>query len=161
MCDFCCFQDSIVWMGNACFINIHVRASDTPLLLSLFQVKITTITNQNWDLPKHHGNIVASNNRYLAYVLEGRSGYVIRLIQNESNNRVLLKGFVGAILDVSFAHATSNLLSCVDEGGNVHIWDLDRVKDFSNIQEYPITHSMMNVHNVLIDKNVSVFFPAW
>ena len=103
----------------------------------LFQVKITTITNQNWDLPNHHGNIVASNNRYLAYVLEGRSGYVIRLIQNESNNRVLLKGFVGAILDVSFAHANSNLLSCVDEGGNVHIWDLDRVKDFSNIQAYP------------------------
>lgn len=107
------------------------------------QVKITTVTNQNWELPRHHGNIVASNNRYLAYVLEGRSGYVIRLIHNESNNRVLLKGFVGAILDVSFAHASSNLLACIDEGGNVHIWDLDRVKDFLNLQSYP-SHEYSN-----------------
>lgn len=100
-------------------------------------MKITTITNQSWEHPKHHGNIVASNNQYLAYVLEGRNGYVIRLIHNDSNNRVLLKGFVGAILEVSFAHAKSNLLACVDEGGNVHIWDLDRVKKFEDTQVYP------------------------
>ena len=103
----------------------------------LLQVKITTITNQNWDLPNHHGNIVASNNKYVAYVLEGRSGYVIRLIQNDSNNRVLLKNFVGAILDVSFAHANSNLLACVDQGGSVYIWDLDRTKNFADLQKYP------------------------
>ena len=81
--------------------------------------------------------MVASNKKYVAYVLEGRSGYVIRLIQNESSNRALLKNFVGTILDVSFAHANSNLLACVDQGGNLYIWDLDRAKDMTDIQTYP------------------------
>ena len=101
------------------------------------QVKITTVTNQNWELPNHHGNLVASNNQYLAYILEGRSGYVLRVIQQDTNNRALLKGFVGAIQDVAFAHANSNLLACTDQGGNLHVWDLDKANDFSKIQSYP------------------------
>ena len=93
------------------------------------QVKISTVTNQNWELPAHYGRIVASNNQYLSYVLEGRNGYVLRLIHQETNNRVLLKGFVGAIVDVAFYHANSNLLACVDEGGNLYIWDLDKSEE--------------------------------
>ena len=67
---------------------------------------------------------------------------MLRLIHKESNNRVLLKGFVGAILDVSFAHAGSNLLACVDQGGNLQIWDLDRAKDVSEIPTYPYTFEL-------------------
>ncbi len=92
-------------------------------------MKITTVTNQNWKFPDHHGRIVASNNKYLSYVLEGRNGYVLRLIQQETNTRSLLKGFVGAVVDVSFCHANSNLLACVDQGGNLYIWDLDNFKN--------------------------------
>jgi len=36
-----------------------------------FKVKITTITNQSWDLTNRYGYLVASSNDYLAYVLEG------------------------------------------------------------------------------------------
>lgn len=103
-------------------------------LLLFVQVKITTITNQNWERLRHHGKIVASNNQYLSYVLESRSGYVMRLIQPSTNSRTLLKGFVGAIVDVAFCHAGSNLLACVDEGGNLYLWDLDRTKDVSKTQ---------------------------
>lgn len=98
------------------------------------QVKISTVTNQIWGLPAHHGKIVASNNKYLSYVLEGRNGYVLRLIQQDTNNRALLKGFVGAIVDVAFCHANSNLLACVDQGGNLYIWDLDKSKEETQLQ---------------------------
>ena len=67
---------------------------------------------------------------------------MLRLIHKESKNRVLLKGFIGAILDVSFAHAGSNLLACVDEGGNLQIWDLDRAKEVSEIPKYPYYYSL-------------------
>lgn len=93
------------------------------------KVKINTITNQNWELPRGGGTIVASNSQFLAYVLEGKSGYVVRLIQPETSNRSLLKGFVGAVLDVSFAHSDSGLLGCVDEGGNVYLWNMSRVEE--------------------------------
>jgi WD40 repeat protein len=96
-------------------------------------VKVSTITNQNWDCPAHRGKIVASNNQYLSYVLEGRSGYVLRLIRHGSG-RALLKGFVGAIVDVAFCSPTSNLLACIDQGGNLYIWDLDKLKDVSQMQ---------------------------
>lgn len=97
-------------------------------LLAKLQVKISTITNQSWDRPGHHGKIVASNDQYLSYALEGRNGYVLRLIRHVGDGRALFKGFVGAIVDVAFCHADSNLLACVDQGGNLYIWDLDRWK---------------------------------
>ena len=101
------------------------------------RVKISTVTNQTWTLPSHHGNSVASNDRYMAYVLEGRSGYVLRLIQQETNGRALLKGFTGAVVDVAFAHSNSNLLAAVDQGGNVYVWDLDT--DVSKMEQaYPV-----------------------
>ena len=98
------------------------------------QVKISTVTNQNWEVPAHYGRIVASNREYLSYVLEGRNGYVLRLIHQETNSRALLKGFVGAIVDVAFYHTNSNLLACVDEGGNLYIWDLDKAAEEALMQ---------------------------
>ena len=68
---------------------------------------------------------MASNANYIAYILEGRNGYVLRLIHLLTNNRTLLKGFTGPILDVAFAPNPANLLACVDQGGNLFIWDLD------------------------------------
>ena len=64
--------------------------------------------------------------RYIAYILEGRSGYVLRLIHQQTNSRTLLKGFTGPLLDVVFAADSSNLLACVDQGGNLFVWDLNR-----------------------------------
>ena len=79
--------------------------------------------------------MVASNICYLAYVLEGRTGSVIRLIRRDNSFRALLKGFVGAVMDVAFCHSRSNLLACLDEGGNLHIWDLDMAKVEASVQK--------------------------
>ena len=70
--------------------------------------------------------MVAYNQHYVAYILEGRSGYVLRLIHQQTNSRTLLKGFTGPLLDVAFAADLSNLLACVDQGGNLFVWDLNR-----------------------------------
>lgn len=97
-------------------------------------MKISTITNQNWERPAHYGQIVASNNHYLSYVLEGRNGYVLRLLRQGTSGRALLKGFVGAVVDVAFCHANSNLLACIDQGGNLYLWDLDKFKEETQMQ---------------------------
>lgn len=96
---------------------------------------MSTITNQNWEPKGFHGNIIASNNQYLAYVLESRTGYVIRIIQLITKDRTLLKKFTGQVVDLSFAHNSSNMLAAIDEGGNLFVYDLDNAKgDISKIR---------------------------
>ena len=110
-----------------------------PLLLPLplHQVQVSTITNQSWELPVHPGNMVASNSNYIAYVLEGRSGYVVRLIHRHTNSRTLLKGFTGPVLDVAFSPSAASLLACVDQGGNLFVWDLSKTDSgLSDVNRY-------------------------
>ncbi|KAA8590538.1 hypothetical protein FQN60_014472 [Etheostoma spectabile] len=38
--------------------------------------------------------------------------------------RSLLKGFTGAVTDLAFAHLDSSLLGCVDEAGNLMVWQI-------------------------------------
>ena len=80
---------------------------------------------QNWQHSGYYGSMIACSNDYLAYVLESRSGYVVRVIQLKTKDRSLLKKFVGKICDLSFVHANSNVLGIVDQAGNLHVYDLD------------------------------------
>ena len=83
------------------------------------------MTNQNWEVSGYRGNMVASNKDYIAYVLESRTGYVIRVIMRKNKDRTLLKAFVGRVMDISFAHSNSNKFGVVDQGGNVYVYDFD------------------------------------
>lgn len=58
----------------------------------------------------------------LSKIISGRQGYVVRLLNPETATRTLIKGFVGTISELAFSHKDSNMLACVDEGGNVYIW---------------------------------------
>lgn len=49
---------------------------------------------------------------------------MIRVLSLGSADRTLLKGFTGAVTDLAFAHLDSTLLGCVDEAGNLVIWQL-------------------------------------
>lgn len=49
---------------------------------------------------------------------------MIRVLSLEFNERSLLKGFTGAVTDLAFAHLDSSLLGCVDEAGNLMVWQL-------------------------------------
>ena len=76
---------------------------------------------------------------YISYIALGRSGYVIRIINQLSTNRGLLKGFTGSITDVTFAHASSDYLAAIDQGGNLYVWKLEET---SMEVKYP---SLLNV----------------
>lgn len=49
---------------------------------------------------------------------------MIRVLSLGFAERSLLKGFTGAITDLAFAHLDSSLLGCVDEAGNLMVWQL-------------------------------------
>ena len=49
---------------------------------------------------------------------------MVRVLSLDFNERSLLKGFTGAVTDLAFAHIDSSLLACVDEAGNLMVWQL-------------------------------------
>lgn len=49
---------------------------------------------------------------------------MIRVLSVSFAERTLLKGFTGAVTDLAFAHLDSSLLGCVDEAGNLMVWQL-------------------------------------
>ena len=74
--------------------------------------------------------------------MEGRSGHVVRLIHRGTNNRALLKGFTGPVLDIAFATSATSLLACVDQGGNVFVWDLSKTDStLSDVNRYTSSSS--------------------
>lgn len=55
----------------------------------------------------------------------GANNYaMIRILSVSFAERSLLKGFTGAVTDLAFAHIDSSLLGCVDEAGNLMVWQL-------------------------------------
>uniref|UniRef100_F7BD94 Enhancer of mRNA-decapping protein 4 n=1 Tax=Ciona intestinalis TaxID=7719 RepID=F7BD94_CIOIN len=95
------------------------------------KVKINTITKFDWEHRYYAGNLLTVTDMYIAYcikVLSGRNGYSVRVInRNNSSDRVLLKGFTGAVCDVGFApHTGCNILAAVDSVGNLIVWSLEQ-----------------------------------
>lgn len=145
-------------------VNIHASHSSSTSREGFSpgssKVTVGTITSHQFNFKFQYGNLVASTNDYLAYILEGvclhacacmrvlacmclcacvlsirvcthwlagpsctgRNGFVVRVVHQSSGARGLLKDFTGAVVDLSFAHAGSNMLACVDQGGNIHVF---------------------------------------
>ncbi|XP_078482620.1 LOW QUALITY PROTEIN: enhancer of mRNA-decapping protein 4-like [Ciona intestinalis] len=92
------------------------------------KVKINTITKFDWEHRYYAGNLLTVTDMYIAYCIKGRNGYSVRVInRNNSSDRVLLKGFTGAVCDVGFApHTGCNILAAVDSVGNLIVWSLEQ-----------------------------------
>ena len=65
----------------------------------------------------------------------GKSGGIVRVINRKTAQRTLLKGFTGRVQDIAFAHLSSLVLGCVDEAGDMFVYDIQESSD-SNIT-YP------------------------
>uniref|UniRef100_A0A8C7MVQ6 Enhancer of mRNA-decapping protein 4 n=1 Tax=Oncorhynchus kisutch TaxID=8019 RepID=A0A8C7MVQ6_ONCKI len=89
------------------------------------KVKIQPVAKYDWEHKYYYGNLIAVSNAYLAYAIRGANNQaMIRVLSLGSAERTLLKGFTGAVTDLAFAHLDSTLLGCVDEAGNLVIWQL-------------------------------------
>ncbi|KAM3869911.1 enhancer of mRNA-decapping protein 4 [Diretmus argenteus] len=89
------------------------------------KVKIQPVAKYDWEHKYHYGNLIAVSNSFLAYAIRGANNHaMIRVLSVEFAERSLLKGFTGAVTDLAFAHLDSSLLGCVDEAGNLVVWQL-------------------------------------
>ncbi|XP_036399584.1 enhancer of mRNA-decapping protein 4 isoform X1 [Megalops cyprinoides] len=98
-------------------INSKARGSN--------KVKIQPVAKYDWEHKYYYGNLIAVSNSYLAYAIRGANSYgMIRVLSLGTAERTLLKGFTGAVTDLAFAHLDSSQLACLDEAGNLFVWQL-------------------------------------
>uniref|UniRef100_A0A8C4S5Z3 Enhancer of mRNA-decapping protein 4 n=1 Tax=Erpetoichthys calabaricus TaxID=27687 RepID=A0A8C4S5Z3_ERPCA len=89
------------------------------------KVKINPVAKYEWEHKYYYGNLIAVSNSYLAYPIRGANGFaVVRVLNVSISERTLLKGFTGGVTDLAFAHLSSNHLACLDEAGNLFVWQL-------------------------------------
>ncbi|KAM4573934.1 enhancer of mRNA-decapping protein 4 isoform 2-T2 [Odontesthes bonariensis] len=89
------------------------------------KVKIQPVAKYDWEHKYYYGRLIAVCNSFLAYAIRGANNHaMVRVLSLDFNERSLLKGFTGAVTDLAFAHIDSSLLGCVDEAGNLMVWQL-------------------------------------
>lgn len=54
----------------------------------------------------------------------GRTGGIVRVTNRKTAERLLLKNFVGRVVDIGFAFTSMVTLGIVDEPGNMYIYEI-------------------------------------
>ncbi|KAM7396214.1 hypothetical protein PAMP_019271 [Pampus punctatissimus] len=109
--------------------NVEIVASQDSSINSKARgsnkVKIQPVAKYDWEHKYYYGRLIAVSNSFLAYAIRGANNHaMIRVLSVSFGERSLLKGFTGAVTDLAFAHLDSSLLGCVDEAGNLMVWQL-------------------------------------
>ncbi|XP_028264072.1 enhancer of mRNA-decapping protein 4 isoform X2 [Parambassis ranga] len=109
--------------------NVDIVASEDSSINSKARgsnkVKIQPVAKYDWEHKYYYGRLIAVSNSFLAYAIRGANNHaMIRVLSLGFAERSLLKGFTGAVTDLAFAHLDSSLLGCVDEAGNLMVWQL-------------------------------------
>uniref|UniRef100_A0A667WLN5 Enhancer of mRNA-decapping protein 4 n=1 Tax=Myripristis murdjan TaxID=586833 RepID=A0A667WLN5_9TELE len=119
------------------------------------KVKIQPVAKYDWEHKYYYGKLIAVSNSFLAYAIRGANNHaMIRVLSVGFTERSLLKGFTGAVTDLAFAHLDSSLLGCVDEAGNLVVWQLTCTG--SKILDQVVVHirqpedTPLNLHRRLI-----------
>lgn len=109
--------------------NVEIMASQDSGINSKARgsskVKIQPVAKYDWEHKYYYGRLIAVSNSFLAYAIRGANNHaMIRVLSVGFAERSLLKGFTGAVTDLAFAHLDSSLLGCVDEAGNLMVWQI-------------------------------------
>ncbi|XP_068169630.1 enhancer of mRNA-decapping protein 4 isoform X2 [Antennarius striatus] len=109
--------------------NVEIVASQDSSINSKARgsnkVKIQPVAKYDWEHKYYYGRLIAVSSSFVAYAIRGANNHaMIRVLSVGFAERSLLKGFTGAVTDLAFAHLDSSLLGCVDEAGNLMVWQL-------------------------------------
>ena len=86
------------------------------------RVQVQNLANQQWDLKRLTDNLICENENYLAYILHGKSGCIVRLMHKQSEQRQLIKSFTSTVVDLVFVHVAYDMIACLELSGTVTVW---------------------------------------
>ncbi|XP_066936183.1 enhancer of mRNA-decapping protein 4-like isoform X2 [Clytia hemisphaerica] len=110
----------------------HVRIK--PSISNSFQantasnkVKVSQISKLGWKEKFYLGNLVSCNETFFAYIIQARTkeeADSVRVMNQHTSSRTLIKGFNKRVVDISFESFRSNRLACVDSTGTLHVYEI-------------------------------------
>ena len=89
------------------------------------RVQVQILANQQWELKRLTDNLVCENDNFLAYILHGKNGCLVRLIHKQSEQRELIKLFTSTVVDLVFVHTTCDIIACLEVSGIITVWSLE------------------------------------
>ena len=102
-------------------VNIVTSEGDHDVGSSMLKIK--NIVNFGWEHKYYPGQLVAAHmsGTYIAYAITtpGKGCGVVRVVNRVTDDRILIKGMRGAVVDLSFAHTKEEVVAgVVDSMGN-------------------------------------------
>lgn len=82
------------------------------------KVKLKNIVNYKWEQKDYSGRLITVHldGVHMAYRIKVNTQGMIRVVNLKNNERSLIKGMAGEILDLQFAHTESDIiLGCIEE----------------------------------------------
>ncbi|RZF41112.1 hypothetical protein LSTR_LSTR002744 [Laodelphax striatellus] len=135
-------SQSIEFTGTEANDFVEVYASDVTILPSAgihstgsSKVKLKNIVDYLWEERFYTGQLLAVHmgGVYVAYGINSTAkggGGVVRVLNNVTQQRALIKGLNGLVDDIAFAHTDQQvLLACVDKTGNLFVNLVKESKD--------------------------------
>ncbi|XP_050510521.1 enhancer of mRNA-decapping protein 4 isoform X2 [Diabrotica virgifera virgifera] len=91
------------------------------------KLKLIDRIDYNWEFRYYHGHLVAAhiNGKVIAYAMKGKEGGMVRVTNQETGIRALIKNFKDDIKDIAFAYIREEIiLGCVDSEGNILVYKI-------------------------------------
>jgi enhancer of mRNA-decapping protein 4 len=91
------------------------------------KVKLINRIDYNWEFHYYRGQLVAVhiNGKIVAYGMKGKDGGMVRVTNQETSERALIKNLKNDVKDLSFAFSRQQIiLGCIDDEGNVLIYEI-------------------------------------
>jgi len=106
--------------------EVNIVTSDGDHDVGSSKLKINNIVNFGWEHKYYLGQLVAvhMSGTYIAYAITtpGKGCGVVRVVNRVTDDRILIKGMRGAVVDLSFAHTKEEVVvGAVDSIGNLFV----------------------------------------
>ncbi|XP_056638330.1 enhancer of mRNA-decapping protein 4 isoform X1 [Diorhabda sublineata] len=108
--------------------NVVIHCSEGVHSHGSSKVKLIDRIDYNWEFRYYHGHLVAAhiNGKVIAYGMKGKDGGMVRVTNQETGHRALIKNLKDDIKDISFAFSREEIiLGCVDSEGNILVYQID------------------------------------
>ncbi|XP_072391528.1 enhancer of mRNA-decapping protein 4 isoform X1 [Diabrotica undecimpunctata] len=116
------------------------------------KLKLIDRIDYNWEFRYYHGHLVAAHNngKVIAYAMKGKDGGMVRVTNQETGTRALIKNFKDDIKDIAFAYLRDEIiLGCVDSEGNVLVYKItDETKSISYTLLLHVYHHRSNISKI-------------
>ncbi|RZC35823.1 enhancer of mRNA-decapping protein 4, partial [Asbolus verrucosus] len=106
-------------------VNVHCNSGQHSHGSS--KVKLINRIDYNWEFHYYRGQLVAVhiNGKIVAYGMKGKEGGMVRVTNQETSERALIKNLKNDVKDISFAFSRQQIiLGCIDDEGNVLIYEI-------------------------------------